>query len=548
MTNVRHSDLTDEGRAFLQVRVARFGRLTAGLLGFALVYRLGILVFSPVSIGTREEQAFLASHFAHAAGVLGLLLVWLLCRSTARSVRFVQTTESLGLLSTTIALSIMGMLIPLDARPEMVVCSLLTFVFVARSIYVPSSGLRTGLLGSVLGVPILLSIYAGYAMASPEEWAAVPLRIEGWERRDNLLFIVDVAGVYWTFSIILATAASRVIYGLRQDLREVRKLGHYHLLGKLGEGGMGLVYAAEHALLRRPTAIKLLPRGRAGDAAIARFEREVRLTAALRHPHTVTVFDYGRTPDNIFYYAMERLEGGTLQQVVDVGGAMPPARVVRVLVQVCGALAEAHDRGLVHRDIKPANIMLCNQGGIHDFSKVLDFGLVKDLDASEADAAQTLASTITGTPHYMPPEAIRAPESVGPTSDLYALGAVAYFMLTGTQVFPSASVIEACSKHLSDSPQPVSERLGEPVPPELEALVMRCLQKRSADRPQSAAELGEALAALDLQGETWSQLDARAWWEGHPMEWNSSEVSETRLQRMLEVDLAARAQTLAPDA
>jgi serine/threonine protein kinase len=241
--------------------------------------------------------------------------------------------------------------------------------------------------------------------------------------------------VMWlVVAVAVATACSRVIYGLRREVRLARRLGQYTLEEKLGEGGMGVVYRARHALLRRPTAVKLLKGERLGEASLRRFEREVLLTASLSHPNTVSVYDFGRTPDGVFYYAMEYLEGLSLEQLVAEEGAQPPGRVVHVLRQVLGALAEAHGVGLVHRDVKPDNVILCERGGLSDVAKVVDFGLVKDLDAADALSHEGM---LVGTPLYLAPEAIRSPDT-DPRADLYSLGAVAYFLLTGKHVFRRA--------------------------------------------------------------------------------------------------------------
>ena len=209
----------------------------------------------------------------------------------------------------------------------------------------------------------------------------------------------------WGFAIITCTVISWVIYGLRAEVREARRLGQYVLEQKLGEGGMGEVYRARHGMMRRPSAIKLLRADRAGEINLRRFEREVQLTARLTHPNTITIFDYGRTHDGVFYYAMELLDGATLQRIVAVDGAQPAGRVVRILTMVCGALTEAHAIGLIHRDIKPANIMLCTQGGERDVVKLLDFGLVKEFEV-DRDVELTGASALIGTPQYMAPESI----------------------------------------------------------------------------------------------------------------------------------------------
>ena len=274
---------------------------------------------------------------------------------------------------------------------------------------------------------------------------------------------------------------------------------------------MGSVYRARHAMLRRPTAIKLVPPEKSSPAALARFEREVQLTASLSHPNTVSVFDYGHTPDGVFYYAMEYLEGTDLDALVRKDGPQPPARVAHVLRQVASALVEAHGIGLIHRDIKPENIILCERGGIPDVAKVVDFGLVRDLEPASG-ARLTQANVLQGTPLYLSPEAIRAPDAVDARSDLYGLGAVGYYLLTGTHVFGGATTVEVCSHHLHTLPVPLSERLGRPVPRGLERLVLACLEKEPARRPASAACLRDALADLDDVG-PWGEKEARAWWE-----------------------------------
>ena len=319
------------------------------------------------------------------------------------------------------------------------------------------------------------------------------------------------SGLWTVCAIVVAALVSHVIYGLREEIQKARHLGQYTLEEKLGEGGMGSVYRARHAMLRRPTAIKLVPPEKSSPAALARFEREVQLTASLSHPNTVSVFDYGHTPDGIFYYAMEYLEGTDLDALVRGDGPQPPARVAHVLRQVASALVEAHGIGLIHRDIKPENIILCERGGIPDVAKVVDFGLVRDLEPASG-ARLTQANVIQGTPLYLSPEAIRAPDAVDARSDLYGLGAVGYYLLTGTHVFGGATTVEVCSHHLHSRPEPPSERLGRPVPAGLERLILACLEKEPALRPGSAAELRDALGDLDDVGH-WGEREAREWWE-----------------------------------
>ncbi len=299
---------------------------------------------------------------------------------------------------------------------------------------------------------------------------------------------------------------------LLEAVLEAKQLGQYTLEEKLGAGGMGTVYKAKHAMLRRPTAVKLLDIGRMSDTAVARFEREVQLTATLTHPNTVAIFDYGRTPEGVFYYAMEYLDGLNLDDLVARHGPLSEARVAFLLKQACGALAEAHHAGMVHRDVKPANVFLTTRGGMRDFVKVLDFGLVKTADAGEANL--TSANAITGTPLYLSPEGITAPEDVDARADVYAVGAVAYYLLAGLPPFTGKTVAEILMKHVNAAPEPFAAR-GVTVSAAFEALVFRCLAKSPADRPRTAGVLLAELEACPVAGE-WSTAAAAAWWVAPP--------------------------------
>ena len=291
---------------------------------------------------------------------------------------------------------------------------------------------------------------------------------------------------------------------------EAKQLGQYRLQEKIGAGAMGVVYKGQHAMLRRPTAIKMLDVDRVNEASIQRFEREVQITCKLNNPHTVAIYDYGRTPEGVFYYAMEYLDGVNHQTLVDEYGPQPEGRVVSILRQICASLYEAHSSGLVHRDIKPANIMLNRRGAEPDVVKVLDFGLVKAVE-DEKEGRQS-GSEMSGTPLYMSPESIQTPESVDACSDLYAVGAVGYFLLTGQTAFSARSLGELCQQHLTAIPDAPSQRLGRPISAELEHAILACLEKSRAKRPQTARDLA---AMLDRVTQAWSLDDAEEWWSRH---------------------------------
>jgi serine/threonine-protein kinase len=319
-------------------------------------------------------------------------------------------------------------------------------------------------------------------------------------------------------SAVFAYFGARIIYGLGKEVAEARELGSYHLGELLGKGGMGEVYKATHRMLARPSAIKLIRPEMlgGGDAAAAqvavkRFHREATAAASLRSPHTVELYDFGVTEDQTLYFVMELLEGMDLETLVRQKGPLPAARVIHILRQVCESLEEAHSAGLVHRDIKPANIHIGRLGLTWDFVKVLDFGLVKSVEpAHDEHSLATAAGLAPGTPAYMPPEMAMA-EAIDGRADLYSLGCVAYYLLTGRLVFEAANGMQMLARHMQEQPVPPSERMELPLPRELDRLVMACLAKRPAERPASAAELSRALGAIAV--EPWGQEEAERWWD-----------------------------------
>jgi hypothetical protein len=349
--------------------------------------------------------------------------------------------------------------------------------------------------------------------------------------------LVMAAVAIFVFTLVVARANREA----RRAALKAQHLGQYTLDEKLGEGGMGVVYRAHHDMLHRPTAVKFLNIEKTNEQTLARFEREVRMTGKLNHPNTIAIYDYGRTPEGIFYYAMEYLEGINLEDLVKQYGPQPEARVIFILQQVCGSLAEAHGIGLIHRDIKPANIILTERGGLLDFVKLLDFGLVKALD-SRKDSSLTTADSLTGTPLYMPPEAIKQ-ESIDARSDLYSLGAVGYFLVTGTPVFDGDNVLQVLQQHVSDSPTTPSERLGQPISAEFESVLLKCLAKSPDDRPKTAAEVAEALARCPGAG-AWTRRDAEGWWQQHrPGQSPATTQPETKKESFAATQMFTAAET-----
>ncbi len=331
---------------------------------------------------------------------------------------------------------------------------------------------------------------------------------------------------------------SRFISRLSKKAEENQILGQYTLEKKLGQGGMGAVYKARHALLRRPTAIKMIRPDSVDERTLKRFEREVQATAQLCHPNTIAIYDYGRSAGGVFYYAMEYLDGIDLQDLVRAEGGQPQGRVIEILKQTLRSLAEAHSAGMVHRDIKPPNIMLCRRGGIADMVKVLDFGLVKKLD----DTSEfTIQNSLTGTPHYMAPECVMDPDTVDSRTDLYALGVVGFFLLTGRQLFDGPNAMSVLTKQMTDPPERPSIYTLTPVLPELEELLLHCLEKDAKDRPKTAKDVIDRLNNLPLPlEERWTETLAEAWWQDSAERFSRSSGRPLTGASTVEIDLLAR--------
>ena len=317
--------------------------------------------------------------------------------------------------------------------------------------------------------------------------------------------LVLSGGAIFGFTLLVERLQAR----LRKSALSERRLGQYVLVQEIGRGANGMVYRARHTFLRRPVAVKLLSPDLTNEANVSRFEHEVQMTSQLTHPNTVAIYDYGRTPEGLFYYAMEYLAGIDLDLLVRKFGPQPEGRVIHILRQICGSLAEAHRIGLIHRDIKPANIILTRRGGYCDVVKVLDFGLVRAADSVGVEGKN--AKAVVGTPHFMAPEAVETPTSVDARSDIYSLAAVGYWLLTGSTLFDSDEVEALLSKQVKEQPALPSERLGKPVSTDLAELLMQCLSKNPEDRPPTAEDLEEALGQCSSAG-TWTLQEAEEWW------------------------------------
>ncbi len=367
----------------------------------------------------------------------------------------------------------------------------------------------------------------------PPRLTAVTLALAAATRPVALLFLQYVVGVaaapgdYFVaiaapaFAAAMAYAGARIVYGMTVEVAEARRMGSYRLTSQLGSGGMGEVWRAEHRLLARPAAVKLVRAERLASSAeqqrvaLARFEREAQTTAMLRSPHTIELYDFGIKDDGTFYYVMELLDGLDLDTLVTRFGPIPPERAVHLALQACDSLGEAHAQGLIHRDIKPANIYVCRFGRRVDFVKVLDFGLVKlrGDSALGEDLQLTAENTVSGTPAFLAPEQVVGGE-VDARTDVYALGCVLYWLLTGSYVFGGRSAMEVMMRHVQETPHPPSSRTEQNIPAVLDELVLSCLAKEPDGRPNDIDLVAEQLESLEWP-DPWTDDHARQWWSRH---------------------------------
>jgi len=382
-------------------------------------------------------------------------------------------------------------------------------------------GLRVGGLEGASG--LLLEPYRNYRGAEvigawrwlPEKEMAIAVEVEAVEAYAPLHYLQVAFGVLFGFLAASLIAASGMsLWAARMRLRERGRLGQYAIEREIGEGGLSHVYLARHSHLKRPTAVKVLKAHLASDEVVTRFEREVQLCSQLNHPNTIEIYDYGRTRDGRFYYAMEYLHGTSLEDLVRKEGAMPVSRAVYALRQACWSLREAHARGLVHRDVKPQNLMLCMRGEQYDVLKVLDFGLVKEMSNPDTRDITQFAKVL-GTPLYMAPERLRNPGDADARVDIYALGAVMHFLVTARHVFEAQTDHDLVYQVLNAPAPSMAEHGATDVPPVLEALVARCLAKDREARPGTIEEVDAVLREVGRQ-RPWREEEARAWWARFP--------------------------------
>jgi serine/threonine-protein kinase len=373
-------------------------------------------------------------------------------------------------------------------------------LIVVYGTFIPNTWRRCALVVGIMSL-VPLALTAGMCVSCP---------VMGNYTQSALFGMTVVLGI----GVAIAIFGSYKISELQHEAQAARQLGQYQLKEKLGAGGMGEVYLAEHLLLRRRCAIKLIRGDQAGERTnLNRFEREVRAMATLTHPNTVEIYDYGNAEDGTFYYVMEYLPGLSLQELVEHYGPLAPARAVYFLRQLCGALGEAHGIGLIHRDIKPSNVIASVRGGIHDMAKLLDFGLVQCVGGQCVTDKLTMQGTILGSPSYMSPEQAVGKERLDARTDIYSLGGLAFFLLTGRPPFERDTPMATLVAHVHEPPPPLSD-LRPDLPDDLQAVVQRCLAKNPDERYQDADALEQALAACAC-ADDWNKRDAADWWKRH---------------------------------
>jgi eukaryotic-like serine/threonine-protein kinase len=503
---------TSGGSPFVQARLGLLGKTVSLLAGTFFVVMNGLLLaggglgFLP-GLGTQ-------ANIWHFVAVSVMLVVWAIT-SHARAL----SLRTLGLLDAGSLVLAGASLAAMAAQPDpmqlMAGLFALSVTMMARAVLIPSTAQRTFCLSWLAAAPLLV-VSLLFHPGQP---------IPGFSAAMLQAISTTSATLWMIIATTLSTVTSRTIYGLRQQVRQATEIGPYTLEEKIGSGGMGEVWRARHRMLIRPAAVKLITKGELGSAAardpelrLRRFEREARATAGLKSPHTVQLYDFGVTDDGTFYYVMELLDGMDLETLVERFGAVPPERAIHLLAQVCSALDDAHENGVVHRDIKPANIVVSRIAAAWDFVKVLDFGLVK-LGGERARSESVRLSAddnVSGTPGFIAPEVVLGSDT-DQRVDIYALGCVAYWLVTGKLVFEGPGAIKVMSDHVHTPPPLPSSRTDAPIPPALESLIMECLDKDPARRPARAREIQTRLLAISTPG-AWTRDRAEAWWRSNAPE------------------------------
>ena len=507
ITSARPTRAAEEYRAIVQSRLRSLPLIHILIFGVVLLVR-------PLVLG-RSFSAVVVPFGVVAAILAGIAF---LLSTRAFDVRWLRRFELL------MTLSLAGLMMLYEGRAifnatrendrlvaERVMKNtvlLISLVMLIDAIYVPKGWRRTACNAGALAFLPLATLLAAYAI-QPGSIAWIG---QHWVDGIDPLAVFGVDTIFLLTLAAISTLATRTIARLRSEVVAARRFGQYRLGERIATGGMGEVFLAEHELLKRPCAIKLIrPEVVLRAGTIERFEREVRINATLSHPNTVEIFDYGRTEDGTYYYVMEYLPGMSLADLVARHGPLPPGRAVYLARQVALALVEAHAAGLIHRDIKPSNVVAARRGGMDDVAKLLDFGLVRP--PSGGDGPPVAASgegQILGTPLYMSPEQATGSRNLDARSDIYSLGAVAYFLLTGRPPFDAATPIEAIIAHARDPVAPPSARRPE-VAADLDAVVLRCLAKDPADRFPTAEALEIALGRCAAAAD-WDKARAREWW------------------------------------
>jgi serine/threonine-protein kinase len=499
---------TSNGAAFVQQRLALFAKLITLIAAAFFTINLVIGLWFGLPL---RDLADSRGSLANLAGLGLLASVWLICRRGQRSLATLSLLDTLALLGACTAWALF-----IDDRYIESVYSAVVSVAVttiARAIFVPSGVGRTLRLSLLAITPVLVLMWVWLGTRWWERTSIFDVYAPGLTAINQTLLLAVV--------VAMAVVTSRILYALRQTVREANELGQYLLEEKLGAGGMGEVWRARHRLLVRAAAIKLirpevLAASNAGpETVLRRFEREALATAALRSPHTVHLYDFGQAEDGTLFYVMELLQGIDLEKLVSRFGPVPPERAIHLLKQVCHSLEEAHQNGLTHRDIKPANIFVSGTGTECDFVKVLDFGLVRLRPADSGNnPLHTNEETVGGTPAYAAPEVVLGEAAYDHRVDIYAVGCVGYWLLSGRLVFDSTSSMAMLADHARTRAPRLASRTELVVPSELEQIIMDCLEKDPTLRPASAAELSRRLTSCTVE-QAWTPQRAERWWREH---------------------------------